>query len=289
MLQQLMAPPWAVCPAESFPDRFSELEQRLRATYSPQTGFRIRVCRKKDTWAVYGRKGIGSGFAILCTPLYERESFTPTRVSVWVREHSLATLLFRYLLIALVFLLPMLVPFTRFLAPRLISNPVLLAFSPLLFLLAFMGLVWLTSLAGWGAERLLNREPELNAVRVLVRTTLMTVNPIASTERPWTRLLPRAFGLLGLVLGLLILGTGVWHLWDWWSFGNDPLDAEMARLGVEPPQILESMRTADLVLGIIFLVTAPLILFGACALLRQAGMKNRPMARLSTRITQGKA
>jgi hypothetical protein len=278
--------PWAVCPAESFSCRFAEVEQRLRALYPREKGFRIRVSRKRDLWAVYARKGLGSGVAVHCAPVYEAESFSPTRVSVQVGKYSLATLSFRYLLMALVLLLPMLWQLVRFLAPRLLTDPILMAFSPLLFLFALLCLWLLLCLVGWAAEHFLHKEPQLEEVRELVRSVLAADDQVPLPERVLARHSQRALGALGFCVGLIALGIGCWVLWDWWFFWDDPLNIEMARTGVSS-ETLHLMRTPNLVFGAVLLPLA-IVLFGLCALSRQGATDKSPNKPLQTTGAAGR-
>jgi hypothetical protein len=160
--------PWAVCPAESFAHRFAELEQRLRAAYPSEQGYRICVSRTREAWTLYARNGLFSGFAVTCVPDYGADSFTPSQISVWVGTYSPLIHLAVYLLGTLL-TSALLLKLVQFLDQMLLPDPVVSAFLPLLFVLAIGGLGLLLSTYLWAAERRRRSAAQLDEVRQLVR------------------------------------------------------------------------------------------------------------------------
>jgi hypothetical protein len=96
--------PCGTCPAEAFPTRFGELEQALRARLPEAKGYRFHVARKKAGWTIAAHRGIWSGYAVVCTPIYGRDSYNATGFSVRVRPDGLYNHLSVFLLFGLYFL-----------------------------------------------------------------------------------------------------------------------------------------------------------------------------------------
>src|SRR5262245_45627609 len=265
--------PWAVCPAESFSERFAELERRLRDAYPAEKGFGIRVSRKKDSWAVYVRKGPWSGVAVNCEPVYDAESFSPTRVSVWVGTYSRAVHLPLYLLVALV-TSPVFVLLGKLLVPRLFANPVVLAAFWPLYGLAVTGLVLVLATFLGSAERFRHGEAHLDEVRALARSVLAADEQVLLPERVRARRFHCVLEWLAVGVGLIALGGGCWSLWEWWSYWDDPVNIEAARNGVSL-ETLQSARTIYLAFGAVLWLAAAMLVWGY-ALLRQHVTEERP-------------
>jgi hypothetical protein len=265
LVERLLAdPPWATCPAMSFPERFAELEQRLRAAYPSERGFTVRALKKKDSWVAYVRKGPWSGFAVSCEPVYEAESFGPSRVSVRVGTYSRVLHLALCLLIAVV-TSPALVLLAKYLVPRLFASPVVLAMFWPLYLLAVSGLFLLLGTFLRIAERHWHGEVYLDDVRALVRSVLAADDRVALPTRARSRWRQRVRGGVMACVGLVALGVGGWSLWEWWSYWDDPVNVEAARNGVE---VVQSVRTIYLVFGAVLLLL-PVMLVWGYALLRE--------------------
>ena len=272
-------PPWAVCPAEPFPERFAELEQRLRAAYPAEKGFRTRATRGKDSWVVHVRRGFWSGFAVQCDAVYEAESFGPTRVSVRVEPYSRVVHLAVYLLAALV-ASSVLAQFGKFLVPKLSSDPLVLALwdSGLLSLLAAGVLVFLLATVQLvvGRSRRGEAQAQLEEVRALVRAVLAADDRALWPERVRARRAHRFLAAGAVCLGPVALGVGCWALWGWWSYWDDPLHAEMARVGGPGViEILQQDRNVNLVFGAI-LSLAGVMLFWGYALARRLAPQEPP-------------
>jgi len=132
-------PPCATCPAEVFPTRFGEMEQAVRTLLAEEKGFHVHVARKKTEWTITAHKGIWSGFAVICTPMYGAESFHPTEFSVRVRLDCVSLNLFVYPLLILYVLLIGLAWGAQLLGWRHLPGPGLMAFlAAVLVILAAM-------------------------------------------------------------------------------------------------------------------------------------------------------
>jgi hypothetical protein len=269
LVERLLAsPPWATCPAESFPERFAVLEQRLRAAYPPERGYNIRAWRKKDSWVVYVRKGPWAGFAVSCEPVYDAESFGPSRVSVWVGTYSRVIHLALYLLVALV-TSPALVLLAKYLVPRLFAAPAALAVFWPLYLLAVCGSFLLIATVLAASERFWPEVANLDDVRALVRSVLAADEGAALPERARAGRSQRVLTVVAVGAGLLCLGVGSWSLWEWWSYWDDPVNVEALQNGVEA---VRSARIVYLVHGAV-LVALPLMLFWWYALSRSGATR----------------
>jgi hypothetical protein len=264
-------PPWATCPAESFGERFAELEQRLRAAYPEGKGFRTRVSRKKGSWVVCVRNGLWSGIAIQCEPIYAAESFAPTRISVWVGTYSRGIHLGLYLMVALTS--TPLVVLAKYLVPRLFTNPVVLAAFWPVFLVINLCLFPLLATLAAAAERSRRGKAQLEDVRALVRSVLAADDRAALPERPWTRRLQRVVQGAVVCMGLFALGAGGWAFWEWWTFWDDLEISEMAPGGV--PESLRNARAVYLVFGVVLSLLG-VILFWGYALLRHCSAQQPP-------------
>jgi hypothetical protein len=265
------APPWATCPAESFEERFAELEQRLRAAYPEEKGFHTRVTRKKGSWVAYVRNGLWSGFAVHCEPVYGAESFAPTGVSVWVGAYSRGLHLALYLLVALTS--APLIALAKFLVPRLVTNPVvLLAFWPL-FLLALLALFPLLATLLAATERSLRGKVQLEDVRALVRSVLTADDRVLLPETAWARRLQGVLPGVIVVMGLTALAFGGGALWEWWSFWDDPVNSEMAQSGYL--ETMQNARAVYLVFGTVLSLLGVLIFWGY-ALMRHVAAQQPP-------------
>ncbi len=268
----LADPPWAVCPAESFPERFAELEQRLRAAYPREMGFGVRVLRKKDSWVVHVRKGSWSGFAVQCEAVYDAESFGPARVSVWVGTYSRVIHLTLYLLVALV-TSPALVLLAKYLVPSLFTSPaVLVAFWPL-FLLTACGLFLSLATFLAAAERFRRGEAQLDEVRALVRSVLAADEQVVRPEAARTGRIWRVLGSVIVCAGLISLAGGGWELWEWWFYWDDPVNLEAAQNGALEAE--QSLQTMHLVFGAVLSLLAGMLFWGF-ALLRQRARHDPP-------------
>jgi hypothetical protein len=267
LVERLFAdPPWAICRAESFAERFAEFEQRLQAAYPAAEGFSTDVSRTKNAWAIHVRKGFYSGFAVNCEPVYEGESFSPARVAVRVGAYLWVVHLALYLLVALA-TSPVLVFLAKILVPRLFANPVVLAaFWPLYFLtISGLFLLLATSL---GSARCFRRgEAHLDDVRALARSVLAADDQVPLPERARAGRSQRVLEWIAVGVGLLALGGSGWPLWEWWSYWDDPVNIEAARNGV-PLETLQNVRAINLVFGAALVLTAVLLFWGY-ALLRQ--------------------
>ena len=259
-------PPWAVCPTESFAERFAEFERRLRAAYPAEQGFKIRASRKKDSWVVYARKGLCSGFAVACVPLYEGESFSPTRVSVSVGTYSRALHLGLYALVAVLFSSAV-VPLVKLLGPRLFPDPFVLMFLFPWYFVAVAGLFLLIATLLGAGERFWWREAHLDEVRALARAVLAADDRVPLPERTRAQRFQRVVQGLLVGVGLVTLAVACWALWEWWSYWDDPVNMEMARNGL-PLETLQKHRTVYLVFGVVLLLV-PVILLWGYALSRQ--------------------
>jgi hypothetical protein len=273
LFERLFAvPPWAICPAESFAERFAAFEQRVRGAYPAAEGFRTRVSRTKNAWAVYVRKGLYSGFAVNCEPVYEGESFSPARVAVWIGAYARVVHLAIYLLVALV-TSPVLVFLAKILVPRWFANPVVLAASWPVYFLTVAGLFLLLA-AVVGGERFRRGEAYLDDVRALARSVLAADDQGLLPERVRARRSQRILEWVMVGVGLLALGVGGWPLWEWWSYWDDPVNIMAAQNGVRL-ETLQNARTVNLVFGAV-LELAALMLFCAYALLRRRETETSP-------------
>jgi len=211
-------PPCVICAAESFPRRFGQLEQSLRAAYSAERGYSFRVSQGKDSWEIHASKGLCSGFDVLCAPLPDLGSLSPTRVSVRVTFASPIFRLTAYLavtlylgFIALGFIAP-LVGWPNF------PGPVLLAFAGAVVALicGMMGGIAIGIYAR-STGQYPRMVAQLDEVRELVRSTLGTDEQALGHEKVRSHWFRRILGGVLICVGLLWLGVGCVCVWEWWE------------------------------------------------------------------------
>jgi hypothetical protein len=213
-----LTPPCVICAAESFPRQFAQLEQSLRAAYSAEKGFSVRVLRGKESWQIRASKGLCSGFEVRCAPMPEPGSFAPTRVSVRVTFGSPVFLLSSYLLvvlylglIALGWIAP-LVGWSQFPGPGLVAFGGAVA----VIVCAMLGgvAVGLYARATGQYPRML---AQLDAVRDLVRSALGTDEQALCQEKVRAQRFRSILGGFLGCFGLLWLALGCVWLWDLWE------------------------------------------------------------------------
>jgi hypothetical protein len=275
-LHHRLSPPCAVCAAEAFPRRFAELEQALRTAYPAEKGFSVRVSKGKDSWAIYARQGLCSGFAVECAPIAEAKSFSPTRVSVRVCIHSPVFVPAAYLLIALYFSLIALAGVAPLLGWGQLPGPALMALWAALGLIACGCLLGCAQgiylLATGNYRRLMG---QLAEVREVARSVLAADDQAYWSEKVRAQRFRRVLGGFLICFGLIGLGGGCLSLWEWWFWWDNPGRAQLARQR-ERLEMMERMRTGDLVVGSCLLYLAAVIFVLAYACLRRGATEKPP-------------
>jgi hypothetical protein len=221
-LLQRLQPPCAICSAESFPRQFAALEQALRTAYPAEKGFRVRVTRSNNSWALYACRGFWAGFAVKCTPVAEAESFSPARVSVRVSHFSRVFSPAALLLLALYFSLIGLAWFAQFVGLGQMPGPGLIALLGALGVIVGMMLVGTALGSYWRATGQYPRlEAQLDDVRGVVRSVLSADSQALFTECVKAQRFRRVLGSFLVCFGLLAMGLSCIFLWQWWSRTGD--------------------------------------------------------------------